>query len=188
MDLIASSPFCPSQRAPHAAGVGPGEIGPGDQRVGGSGAALAGAKRAAPPFARLAVLAFQTRARHGDPRLAERARRRPFATPAANADNRRRRLVLARLAPAVARTRQRLAELLLQHRLDKSAHPSAPPVLDRVEPIIEKQNLGGDSRLLRGVLRHGVVSLPARQRRNHLRRATRRLRQPNSNHLRDGTS
>ena len=86
----------------------------------------------------------------------------------AHADNRRRRLVLARLAPAVARTRQRLGEFLLQHRLDEAAHPSANPVLDRVEPIVEKQNLGGDSRLLRGILRHGVVSVPARQRRNHL--------------------
>ena len=156
------------QRAPHPAGVGSREIGPGDQGVGGPGAALVGAQRTAPPFARLAVLADQPRARHGDPRLAKRARQRPLAMPVAHADNRRRRLVLPRPAPAVARTRQRLGKFLLQHRLDEAAHPSADPVLDRVEPIIEKQTLGGDSRLLRGIFRHGVVSVPARQRRNHL--------------------
>ena len=55
-----------------------------------------------------------------------------------------------------------------QHRLNEPAHPSPDPVLDPVEPIIEKQTLGGDSRLLRGIFRHGVVSVPARQRRNHL--------------------
>src|SRR5208282_5616371 len=92
------------QRAPHPAGVGSREIGPGDQRVGGPGAPLIGAKRTAPPFARLAVLAFQTRARHGDPRLAERARQRPFAMSVAHAHHRWRRFFLTRLAPAVART------------------------------------------------------------------------------------
>ena len=46
------------QRTAHAAGVGPGEISAGDQGVGGPGAALVGAKRSAPPFARLAVLAL----------------------------------------------------------------------------------------------------------------------------------
>ena len=160
------------QRASHAAGVGPGEISPGeispgDQGVGGPGAALAGAQRTAPPFARLAVLAGQPSARHGDPRLAKRARQRPLALPVAHADNRRRRLVLAWLAPTLARTRQRLGKFLLQHRLDKAARPSPNPVLDRVEPIIQKQSFGGHSRLLRGSLPHGVVSVPARQRRNH---------------------
>ena len=82
------------QRASHPAGVGPGEISPGDQGVGGPGAALVGAQRTAPPFARLAVLAHQPSARHGDPRLAERARQRPLAMPVAHADDRRRRLVL----------------------------------------------------------------------------------------------
>ena len=86
------------QRASHAAGVGPCEISPGDQGVGGPGAALVGAQRTTPPFARLAVLAGQPRARHGDPRLAERARQHPFAMPVAHADNRRRRVVLPQLA------------------------------------------------------------------------------------------
>src|SRR5580704_1999311 len=92
---------------------------------------------------------------------------RPGA-PVAHADNRRRRLVLTWLAPTIARTRQRLGKFLLQHRLDKAARPSPNPVLDRVEPIIQKQSFGGHSRLLRGILRHGVVSVPARERRNHL--------------------
>ena len=155
------------QRATHPAGIGPCEISPGDQGVGGKSATLIGAQRTAPPFARLVVVTHQPSARHGDPRLAKRARQRPFAIAVAHADNRRRR-VLARLAPTIARTRQRLAQLLLQHRLDKAAHPSPDPVLDRVEPIIEKQTPGGDSRLLHGIFRHGVVSVPARQRRNHL--------------------
>ena len=76
----------------------------------------------------------------------------------ADAHDRRRRFILARLQPAVARTRQCAGEFLLQHRLDEPANASANPVLDRIEPIIEKQNLGGHSRLLRGILRHGVVS------------------------------
>src|SRR5208337_3109135 len=104
------------KRPPHPAGVGSRKIGPGDQGVGGPGAALIGAQRTAPPFARLAVVPHQPSARHGDPRLAKRARQRPFAMAVAHADNRRRRLVLPRSAPAVARTRQRLAQFLLQHR------------------------------------------------------------------------
>ena len=84
------------------------------------------------------------------------------------ADNRRPRLVIPGSSPAVARTRQRFGKLRLQHRLDEAAHPSPDPVLDRVEPITQKQSFGGHSRLLRGIFRHGVVSVPARQRRNHL--------------------
>jgi hypothetical protein len=44
---------------------------------------------------------------------------------------------------------------------------TADAILDRVDPIVEKQILGGDSRLLHGILRHGVVSDPAIQRWNH---------------------
>jgi hypothetical protein len=84
-----------------------------------------------------------------------------------DADGRRRRFILARLQPAVARARQCAGEFLLQHRFDEAANASPNPVLDRVEPIIEEQMIGRDSRLLRGILRHGVVSVPTRQRRNH---------------------
>jgi hypothetical protein len=37
-----------------------------------------------------------------------------------------------------------------------------------IRTIIQKQSFGGHSRPLRGIFRHGVVSVPARQRRNHL--------------------
>lgn len=66
-------------------------------------------------------------------------------------------------------------------------HDGGDAARGRIRPIIEKQNVGGDSRLLRGILRHGVVSFPARQRWNQSGWATRRLRQPISNHSRDGT-
>ncbi len=121
------------KRPPHPAGVGSRKIGPGDQRVGGPGAALIGRKRGAPPFARLAGLARQPSARHGDPRLDERARQRPFAMAVADPDKRRHAFVLACLTPPAARTRKRLAQFLLQHRLDKTAHAGADPVLDRVD-------------------------------------------------------
>jgi hypothetical protein len=49
------------------------------------------------------------------------------------------------------------------------------------------EHVGGNSRRLRGIPCHGVVSFPALQRWNHLGSAPRRLRQPNSNHSRDGT-
>ena len=89
-------------------------------------------------------------------RDARGARRQPTASPRP-----------PQPAPAVARTRQCLGKFRFQHRLNEPAPPSSDPVLDPVEPIIEKQTLGGDSRLLRGILCHGVVSVPARQRRNH---------------------
>jgi hypothetical protein len=68
-----------------------------------------------------------------------------------DADHRRRRDVLARLAPAIARTRQCAGEFLLQQRLNKAANASPNPVLDCVEPILEKQTIGGHSRPCRGV-------------------------------------
>ena len=54
------------ERAAHAAGVGAGEAGGGDQRVGGLRAAPAAAKGRAPPFARRAVRRDQARAGHRD--------------------------------------------------------------------------------------------------------------------------
>src|SRR4029077_6951030 len=89
--------------------------------------------------------------------------------------------------PAIAPTRQCAGEFLLQQRLNEAANASPNPVLDRVEPILKKQPSAAHSRPCRGIFGHGVVSIPARQRRNRLGYATRRLRQPNSNHLRDGT-
>src|ERR1019366_9476803 len=61
-----------------------------------------------------------------------------------------------RLPPSVAGTRQSCVQLLLHDRLDDAAHSLANRVLDRIEPIVEKHGASGDSRRLRGILRHGV--------------------------------
>ncbi len=89
-------------------------------------------------------------------------------------------------------------ELLLRHTFDKAAHVSAGSALNRDETIVQKQSVqkqsvqkqgaGRDGRSLRGALRRAVVSIPARQRRSPLGRATRRLRRPGSRRLRDGAS
>jgi hypothetical protein len=156
----------------------PENIGAGDQRIGGLGAPLIGAQRLALPLARLAVLTAKPGARDGDPGLAEGSGQSPFAVAMPAADDLRRCIIIAGLAPPIARPRQDRVQLFLQHRLDKPAHPNANRVLDRIEPILEKQNVGGDTRPLHGILRHGVVSYPALQRWNRLGSATRRLRQP----------
>jgi len=52
--------------------------------------------------------------------------------------------------------------------IDETTHPPPNVTLDRIAPIIEKHIPGDDSRLLDGNLCHGLVSVPARQRRNHL--------------------
>ena len=85
----------------------------------------------------------QPGARDGDPGLAEGSGQRPFAVAVPAADDRRRRIVIAGLAPSIARARQRRVQLFLQHRFDEAAHAGANPVLDRVAPIVEKQNVGG---------------------------------------------
>ena len=70
------------------------------------------------------------------------------------------------LATAIARPRQSGGQLLLDHRLDEAAHLRPQPVLDRIEPAVEKEIFGLISSIRRGILRHGVVSSPALQRRN----------------------
>ncbi len=70
--------------------------------------------------------------------------------------------VLTGLASPIARARQGAVQLLFQHRLDEATHARPNAVLNRVRPIIEKQIVSGDSRRPRGILRHGVVSFPAR--------------------------
>ena len=99
----------------------------------------------------------------------------------------RRRPIVVVLAAAIARTLQGLRQFLLQHRLDELANPVANAIFDRVKPIVEKRASSGRSRILRAILLQGVVSCPARQRRIRLGCDTRRLRQPNFNHIRDGT-
>jgi hypothetical protein len=70
----------------------------------------------------LKLAAFRRRGERREERKRDRPSRRALRRP-----NRRRRLVLAWLAPAVARTRQRLAQFRLQYRLDEAAHPSPCP-------------------------------------------------------------
>src|SRR4051812_15484491 len=76
-------------------------------------------------------------------------------------------------------------------RLDELANPFAYTDLDWIKPVVEKVGGGVRCRLegirLRGNVCHGVVSIPALQRRM-IRGSTRRLRQPNSHHFRYGTS
>ena len=96
---LPTGPANTGQRPPHPAGVGSGKIGPGDQSIGGLGAALVGAKRGAFSFARLAVRACQSSARHGDAHFAERAGQRSLAMAMADAHDRCRHFILARLQP-----------------------------------------------------------------------------------------
>src|SRR5208282_3056234 len=84
----------------------------------------------------------------------------------------------ASLPPTVARTRKHLRKLLFQQRLNEVAHSAAHAVLDGVNPVVEKQAFVSPRSMLRDIFVHGVVSSPARQRRNQLGLQTRRLRQP----------
>ncbi len=81
-------------------------------------------------------------------RDARGARQQPMAPPSSS----------TWLAPAVARTADNASESSSSSivSIKPLMRPSPNPVLDRVEPIIQKQSFGGHSRLLRGILRHGV--------------------------------
>ena len=157
------------KRATHAARVGPGKIGTRDQSFGLFRAPLVGPQRFALPLVRLAVLALDTGARHGDLGFSERARQRARTMTVPGADAWRGVSdTSGRLPPSIAGARQSCVQLLLHDRLDDAAHSLANCILDRIEPIVEKHGAGRDSRRLRGILRHGVVSFPALQRRNQL--------------------
>ncbi len=101
---------------------------PGDQGVGGPGAALVNAQRTAPAFAVLPSSA-----------IAEHAERRSASCqtcPSASARDgrgacrqRRGRLVLPQSAPA-SRGLDNASERSMPHGLDETAHPSPDPVLD----------------------------------------------------------
>src|SRR5262249_51538801 len=94
------------------------------------------------------------------------------------------------LRPPIAGTSKRLIQLSADERFDEPANPIAHTDLDRIKPVVEKMAGGLSCRSERisdcGSVRHGVVSVPALQRRL-IRASTRRLRQPNSNHFRYGT-
>src|SRR5439155_10564995 len=85
---------------------------------------------------------------------------------------------------------KRRVQLSANERLDELANPLAQAALDRIKPVVEKVGGGVGCRLerirLHGNVCHGVVSVPALQRRM-IRGSIRRLRQPNSNHFRYAT-
>jgi hypothetical protein len=84
--------------------------------------------------------------------------------------------------PAISRAAKGGIQFCLNDVLDKATNPLAQVGLDRIEPVVKKVNSPFTDRLrslcLHGNIRHGVVSLPASQRRMIRVRTTRRLRQP----------
>jgi len=90
------------------------------------------------------------------------------------------KLMVFKLVNAAAKTWRRL-----------KGENQLPKVVQGAKPVVEKVGGGVRCRLegirLRGNVCHGVVSVPALQRRM-IRGSTRRLRQPNSHHFRYGTS
>src|SRR5262249_56679157 len=87
------------------------------------------------------------------------------------------RAAVSILGTPVAWASQRLVQLTADERLDELANPFAYTALDRIKPVVEKVDRGVGYRLqrlkLRGNACHGVVSVPALQRRV-IRRAVQR--------------
>ena len=167
---------------PHAARIGAGKIRTGDQRVGSPGAALIIPQHLALPFRCLAAGTVQPGAWHRDLGFPERARQRanPAAMPMAR--NNCCRIPSFQLpgSPAIARARQSRIKLATNHLLDQSANLPADHVFYRIKPIVEKVGVGLDCRMrkfrLAGNVFHGVVSIPALQRRVIRGWSPRRLR------------
>ena len=87
--------------------------------------------------------------RHRDLHLAEcpQQRARPVAVAMTGDEGRRLRIAARPLhTPAVARARQHLIELALEHRLQEVARSIPKASFDRVEPVVEKIFLGLDFR------------------------------------------
>src|SRR6476469_1742828 len=95
------------------------------------------------------------------------------------------------LGPPIPWACKHRVQFTANKRLDELANPFAYTDLDWIKPVVEKVGGGVRCRLdgirLRGNVCHGVVSVPALQRRM-IRGSTRRLRQPNSHHFRYGTA
>src|SRR4029077_21051114 len=126
---------------------------------------------------------LQPGARHGDLGLAEAAGQRARAAAVTMANNTYRTSVILH-CPPIAWAAECRIQLTADERLDELANPFAQTALDRIKPVVEKVRGGIGCRLerirLHGNVRHGVVSVPALERRM-IRGCTRRLRQPNSN-------
>jgi hypothetical protein len=73
------------------------------------------------------------------------------------------------LCPAIPWASERRIQLSANERLDELANPFAQTALDRIKPVVEKMGGGVGCRLerirLHGNVCHGVVSVPALQRR-----------------------
>src|SRR5262249_50446277 len=129
---------------------------------------LIGPQRLALPFGGLTVGCVQSRARHCNLNLAERAQQRaaPVAVAVTAGMLRRlRSIVLRRRTPGVARAAERLVELGFEQALQKLTNPIAKASFDRIEPVVEKPLRCLDFRLRqvtsRGIACHGVISAGA---------------------------
>src|SRR5207342_1601606 len=131
-------------------------------------AALIGPQRLAVPFGGPAIGSLQPGARHGDLGLAKAASQRARAAAVTMANDACRTSVILH-RPPIAWAGKRRIQLTADERLDELANPFAQTALDRIEPVVEKVRGGIGCRLerirLHGNVRHGVVSVPALERR-----------------------
>ena len=131
--VLAHRPFEQAeQRALHPPRVGPGEVDRGDQRLRLLRQPLIAAQRLRPPFRGPAGLVDQPRPRHLHRLGAERADDLPLAVAVAMAGR-----ALGRAFVSAAA--QRRLQLLLEDRLDETAHPLPDPVFQRVKRAIAGQ-------------------------------------------------
>ena len=172
-DVLADRPTEERRKgAAYPARVGAGQIGRGDQRVGGLRATLVGPERLALPLDRPAVPGRDAGARHGHLGRPEGAGQgaRPAAVPVTDDLSRNAIAARARRPSRIARPGERRVQLARDHRLDESANP-IPQGRSRSGRTSRRRatrlfGLGLHGIPLRGRARHGVVSSPARQRRD----------------------
>jgi hypothetical protein len=111
---------------------------------------------------------LQPGARDGDLGFAEAAGQRARAAAMTMANNACRTSVILH-CPSIAWAGQGRIQLTADERLDELANPFAQTALDRIEPVVEKVRGGIGCRLerirLHGNVRHGVISVPALERR-----------------------
>ena len=152
--VLAHRPFEQAEQgALHPPRVGPGEVDRGDQRLRLLRQPLIAAQRLRPPFRRPASLVDQPRPRHLHRLGAERADDLPLAVAVAMALAMPGRALGRALVSAAAQHRP---QLLLEDRLDETAHPLPDPVFQRVERATAGQWRRGRGL---GIFLHGVISL-----------------------------
>lgn len=170
------------ERPAHPPGVGAGEIGGGDQRLGTPGQPLIGRDSPVVPFRGPAVRPGQARPRHRYADRAKGANQLALAMPVA---------VAARgTLPVIAAALQDRVQLGLQHLLDKPANARAHRPFQRIEPILILEWL---RRARCSNLVHGVILSLSKGRRRPVSRpfgfnSNQEITPPvNSHHLRDTT-